>query len=180
MKLEYSFSATPFGEIIAIGTGNRICALEFTCGIETKGKTTRTRSWESALAELSSIFSATYPDCEIIASGALAERAATHLLTCAEPFPSSELMLHGTPFQLEVWQALCKVERGTTISYSELAAMVGRPTAIRAAASAVALNPVSLLIPCHRIVPSNGSVGKFRWGSECKAAILEWERQIGK
>src|SRR5690606_19285246 len=62
------------------------------------------------------------------------------------------LLPHGTPFQLRVWQALCELPFGTTISYGELAVRVGRPGAARAVAQAVGSNPVSIFIPCHRIV----------------------------
>ncbi|HEX5790879.1 MAG TPA: methylated-DNA--[protein]-cysteine S-methyltransferase [Luteolibacter sp.] len=84
----------------------------------------------------------------------------------------------GTPFQLEVWRALLRVPRGQTISYAQLAARIGRPSAVRAVASAVARNPIAVLIPCHRVVRSDGTPGEYRWGAPRKQALLEWEKEV--
>ena len=75
-----------------------------------------------------------------------------------------------------VWLALCDVPFGATVSYGELAARVGRPRASRAVASAVGRNPLAYVIPCHRVVRSDGSMGGYRWGIERKRQLLEWER----
>lgn len=84
-----------------------------------------------------------------------------------------------TDFQLEVWRALTSVESGHTVSYSQLAVMTGRPAAAcRAVASAVASNPVAVLIPCHRVVPKGGGPGNYRWGRQRKIALLEAERPL--
>ncbi len=88
------------------------------------------------------------------------------------------LDLRGTPFQLAVWKALKKIPPGQTRSYSQLAKMVGRPSAVRAVAGAVAANPVALLVPCHRIVRKNGEIGGFRWGTAVKAKLLDHERRF--
>lgn len=84
----------------------------------------------------------------------------------------------GTPFQRLIWETLRKVPRGTTITYSELAEKVGNPKAVRAVASAVASNPISIVIPCHRVLPKAGGVGKYRWGTEMKKMLLEQEGYI--
>jgi len=81
----------------------------------------------------------------------------------------------GTSFQKIVWNKLMNVPLGTTISYGELARLAGHPTAVRAVASAVARNPIALLIPCHRVLPKDGSLGNYRWGSDRTRALLEWE-----
>lgn len=86
------------------------------------------------------------------------------------------LDLYGTPFQIAVWKALLNVQSGETKTYSHVAHMIGKPNAIRAAASAVAKNPVSLIIPCHRIIRMDGSTGKYLWGSDVKRNILAGER----
>lgn len=80
-----------------------------------------------------------------------------------------------TDFQWRVWRAMRQIPRGETRSYSELAAMAGRPKAVRAAASACAGNRVSLLIPCHRVVRADGSIGNYAWGRERKAKLLRAE-----
>lgn len=89
----------------------------------------------------------------------------------------STLYVCGTPFQTEVWRMLVRIQRGQVISYSQLAQWIGKPTAVRAVANAVAANPVGYIIPCHRIVRNNGSVGKFAWGSQLKATLIAYERQ---
>jgi AraC family transcriptional regulator of adaptative response/methylated-DNA-[protein]-cysteine methyltransferase len=90
--------------------------------------------------------------------------------------PSSiPLDLHGTPFQQRVWHTVLKVPRGTTWSYSQLAARVGKPRAVRAVASACARNPVGLIVPCHRILRRDGSLGGYYWGGERKRALLQRE-----
>jgi AraC family transcriptional regulator of adaptative response/methylated-DNA-[protein]-cysteine methyltransferase len=89
-----------------------------------------------------------------------------------------ELDLHGTPFQQRVWREMLKVPHGQTWSYTELARRVGKPNAVRAAASACARNPVGLLVPCHRIVRQDGSLGGYYWGLEKKQYLLEHERRL--
>ena len=85
------------------------------------------------------------------------------------------LDLHGTPFQREVWQALLKVPQGHTLSYRGLAERIGRPQAVRAVGAAVGRNPVSILVPCHRILGSDGSLTGYAGGLERKVALLRLE-----
>jgi methylated-DNA-[protein]-cysteine S-methyltransferase len=82
----------------------------------------------------------------------------------------------GTPFQQAVWAELQRIGYGETISYAELAARIGRPTAIRAAGAANGANPISIIIPCHRVIGSNGSLTGYGGGLEAKRALLELER----
>lgn len=86
------------------------------------------------------------------------------------------LDLKGTPFQLCVWKELLKVRKGETISYEGLARRIGKPTATRAVASAVARNPISIIIPCHRVIRKSGEIGNYRWGKELKKEILAYEQ----
>lgn len=81
----------------------------------------------------------------------------------------------GTPFQRAVWQAMLSIPRGATISYAELARRVGRPGAARAVGQAVGSNPVPLLIPCHRVVASDGGLGGFGGELPMKKALLRHE-----
>jgi AraC family transcriptional regulator of adaptative response/methylated-DNA-[protein]-cysteine methyltransferase len=91
--------------------------------------------------------------------------------------PDVRLPLHvrATAFQRRVWQELQKIPRGTTRSYQEVAARLGRPTAARAVARACASNPVALVVPCHRVVRSDGGLGGYHWGVERKRALLRQE-----
>ncbi len=81
----------------------------------------------------------------------------------------------GTPFQQRVWDALRRVAHGETISYAELARRIGAPTAARAVGAAVGRNPVSVIVPCHRIVGSDGSLTGYAGGLDRKRALLELE-----
>ena len=83
--------------------------------------------------------------------------------------------LHGTNFQIRVWEALLRIPAGRVVSYGDLARSMGRPEAARAVAGAVGSNPVSYLIPCHRVIRGLGGVGGYRWGIARKRAILAWE-----
>jgi AraC family transcriptional regulator of adaptative response/methylated-DNA-[protein]-cysteine methyltransferase len=88
---------------------------------------------------------------------------------------ADSLDLRGTVFQLRVWQALRQIPRGVTKTYSQLAREMGQPKATRAVARACALNRVSLLVPCHRVVGVSGSLTGYRWGIERKRALLQAE-----
>lgn len=81
---------------------------------------------------------------------------------------------HGTPFQLSVWSALSQVPYGKVVTYSQLAAAIGKPTACRAVANAVGKNPLLILLPCHRVVASNG-LGGFSAGLSAKRRLLTLE-----
>lgn len=86
------------------------------------------------------------------------------------------LDLMGTSFQKRVWDALMKIPAGETLSYSALAQQLGAPRAARAVASACAHNRVAVVVPCHRIVRGDGSLGGYRWGLPMKQSLLERER----
>ncbi len=85
------------------------------------------------------------------------------------------LDLGGTPFQANVWRALRAIPLGATISYAELAARLGTPRAVRAVARANATNPVSLAVPCHRVIGKDGGLTGYAWGIERKAWLLAHE-----
>lgn len=87
------------------------------------------------------------------------------------------VVLRGTDLQLAVWRALIEIPTGSVATYSQLAAQVGKPTAVRAVASAVAANHLAYLIPCHRVIQATGALGGYRWGMERKAAFLA--RELG-
>ena len=82
---------------------------------------------------------------------------------------------HGTPFQVKVWQALCQVPYGKTVTYGELAAQAGRPGAARAVGMIMGQNRIPLIAPCHRVVGANGSLTRFGYGLEMKRRLLELE-----
>ena len=88
-----------------------------------------------------------------------------------------ELLLAGTPFQRAVWDALRTIPYGSTTTYKAIASKLGRPTAVRAVANAIGQNPISLFIPCHRVIGSTGKLHGYRWGLEVKKALLTREAE---
>ena len=71
-----------------------------------------------------------------------------------------------------IWKALLNIPRGKTATYSQIAKLIGKPKASRAVGNATGKNPIAFLIPCHRVIRTDGSLGGFRWGTNCKAKIL--------
>jgi AraC family transcriptional regulator of adaptative response/methylated-DNA-[protein]-cysteine methyltransferase len=91
--------------------------------------------------------------------------------------PQANLFFTGTPFQQDVWKALQAIPRGETRSYLDIAHVIGRPKAVRAVGTAIGHNPISLLIPCHRVLYSNCFIGNYRWGSPLKKKLLDYEKR---
>jgi methylated-DNA-[protein]-cysteine S-methyltransferase len=87
------------------------------------------------------------------------------------------LKVAGTPFQQRVWQELVRIPFGTTISYARLAQRVGQPTASRAVGHANGRNPVSIIVPCHRVIGANGKLTGYAGGVDKKEWLLDWERR---
>ena len=168
VTIHYGCHPTTFGDCLLAETSRGICALRF---VETGG-------WESSLAELKS----EWPLADFVADLARTQITVDRLFTPAnwdqgQPF---HLVVKGTNFQVKVWQALLSIPQGAMVSYSDLAAFIGRPSAVRASAGAVAKNPIGYLIPCHRVISKAGAVHNYRWGSTRKRAILGWEAsQLG-
>jgi AraC family transcriptional regulator of adaptative response/methylated-DNA-[protein]-cysteine methyltransferase len=89
-----------------------------------------------------------------------------------------KLDLYGTNFQIQVWQALLKIPNGDTITYQDIAKRLGRPKSSRAVGNAVGANPISLLIPCHRVIRATGIIDNYGWGSPRKKLILAAEQNL--
>ena len=85
------------------------------------------------------------------------------------------LNLRGTEFQKLVWSAIAKIPVGTTMTYQQLAISIGRKSSVRAVASACGANPVAIVVPCHRVLRSDGGLGGHRWGLQRKKALLALE-----
>ncbi|MBI3369400.1 MAG: methylated-DNA--[protein]-cysteine S-methyltransferase [Burkholderiales bacterium] len=93
----------------------------------------------------------------------------------ADPLRGLALDLHGTPFQRAVWQQLLALPAGGTATYGEIAGRIGSPAALRAAGAAIGRNPVSVLVPCHRVLGSDGSLTGYAGGLDRKRALLQHE-----
>jgi len=105
--------------------------------------------------------------------------ALEHHLARSGPRPDLPLDLRGTAFQLKVWRFLLSVKSGEVVSYAELARGADAPRAVRAAATACAANRIAVLIPCHRVLRSDGGLGGYRWGLDRKRTLLDLERATG-
>lgn len=98
--------------------------------------------------------------------------------------PQGQLQMHqplnafGSDFQRQVWAELAKVPAGQTVSYTELAKRLGKPAAVRAVAGACAANPLAIVVPCHRVLRSDGGISGYRWGVERKKKLIELERRL--
>ncbi|HXO87270.1 MAG TPA: bifunctional DNA-binding transcriptional regulator/O6-methylguanine-DNA methyltransferase Ada [Candidatus Acidoferrales bacterium] len=114
--------------------------------------------------------------------GSLGERVAKILahLRGQEPHLDLPTDVQGTAFQRRVWEELRKIPYGATKTYTEVARAIGRPQAIRAVARACAMNPVSVVVPCHRVVRRDGNLAGYRWGISRKQALLEHEGKSAK
>ncbi|NBT86393.1 MAG: methylated-DNA--[protein]-cysteine S-methyltransferase [Alphaproteobacteria bacterium] len=91
-----------------------------------------------------------------------------------------KLMLVGTPFQHQVWQQLLKIPFGVVKHYKDIAVSLGDPKKCRAVGSAIGANPISWLVPCHRVLPKSGGIGNYHWGSEIKEKLLKDEGYVSK
>lgn len=121
-----------------------------------------------------------FPKAELVQGGAEFGSLLADIVQAAEApgevdFSHIPVDVSGTPFQQSVWEALRRIPKGETRTYAQLAAEVGRPGAVRAAGSANGANHVSLLIPCHRVIRTDGSLGGYAWGLEIKAKLLQRE-----
>ncbi|MFP4098130.1 MAG: methylated-DNA--[protein]-cysteine S-methyltransferase [Alphaproteobacteria bacterium] len=117
---------------------------------------------------------ARFPEAALMQSDAVADNLGRRLVRAWQDGRERavEVDLRGTDFQVEVWNALRDVGRGYVCSYSEVADMVMRPKAVRAVGRAVACNPVSVIVPCHRVVQKSGRIGQYAWGEDLKRSLL--------
>lgn len=151
---------TPFGEILIASTHRGVCKVVFLEKSEDVISLLRT-SYPHA-----SIEQKIKPEHEAVLSWL--RRAGTS----SQPL---QLHLQGTPFQLQVWEALLSIPEGNLTTYGELASRLGNPGASRAVGSAVGANPVAYLIPCHRVIRSDGGLGGYMWGTDRKKQLISWE-----
>lgn len=107
----------------------------------------------------------------------ISNKVIDYILHPAEPL-NEKLDLRGTDFQKKVWQQLLKIPAGKTATYIEIASTLGSPKLVRAVGGACAANALAVVIPCHRVVKSNGDLSGYRWGIERKRRLLELEGAI--
>ncbi|AKQ64085.1 ADA regulatory protein / Methylated-DNA--protein-cysteine methyltransferase [Myxococcus hansupus] len=164
LTVRYGVHASPFGGCLLAVCERGICGLHFLTG-ESKEEALAALKHEWPRATFEESAEATAPWMERIFSASRPDAA---------PRPLS-VLVRGTPFQVQVWQALLRVPSGEVTTYEDLARAIGKPKAMRAVGSAVGDNPVGLLIPCHRVLRKTGIFGEYRWGAARKRAMLAWE-----
>lgn len=163
--ISYQFAITPFGEVLVAATRKGVCDLVFVDGKKDTLVALRKRHMECALKQASTP----------MIRNALKKFNSRHASRTVVPID-----LQGTLFQQHVWKALQRIPHGAVTTYGAIAKQIGRPQAVRAVGTAVGANPVAVLVPCHRVIASDGKVGAYRWGSIRKAALLLWEQNHSK
>lgn len=159
MTMRWMVSESPFGPALVMATRQGICAVGFT---DDGGE-------EAAIADLHARWPAADYRHDPATVAPLAEAA------FRPGGPPPPLHLIGAPFQLAVWKVLLRIAPGEVTTYSAIARAIGRPGANRAVGTAVGRNPVSLLVPCHRVLRTDGAPGGYHWGVLRKRAMLAWE-----
>jgi AraC family transcriptional regulator, regulatory protein of adaptative response / methylated-DNA-[protein]-cysteine methyltransferase len=164
--VRYTIADSPLGRMLIAATDKGICAIQFAAsdqqlqqGLIREFPFATRRNDDAAMAEWRDTL--------------------TRLMQGKEINPSLPLDIRATAFQRQVWEALQRIPRGETRSYSAVARKIGMPKATRAVARACAANPVAIAIPCHRVIRADGDLGGYRWGLERKEQLLAMEKQAG-
>jgi AraC family transcriptional regulator of adaptative response/methylated-DNA-[protein]-cysteine methyltransferase len=162
-RIGFTVVATPLGQALVAATERGICMTALGDG----------------RAGLEAELRQRFPKAELVAADAAlagwAERIVRFITRPGEQ-PDLPLDIRGTAFQARVWHALQKIPPGRTATYREIAAVLGQPRAVRAVAQACATNKLALLVPCHRVVRSDGDLAGYRWGIERKRELIARER----
>ena len=158
LDISYEYKNSPFGKALIMNSKYGVCGLAFCDHINE----------EIALADMMSRWpSATYSAENIFSD--------LEFKSVLEQTTKINLCLIGSPLQLQVWNALLKIPAGKVTNYKTLAKHIGKPKAVRAIATAIGKNPLSWLIPCHRVLRTNGELGGYHWGLKVKTTMLRFE-----
>jgi AraC family transcriptional regulator, regulatory protein of adaptative response / methylated-DNA-[protein]-cysteine methyltransferase len=163
MKIGYTIVRSPLGKVLVAATERGVSAVYL----------------GDAQSKLISELREEYPRAEISPAPNSYQRWVREIVQRIEgkqPRLELPLDLQATAFQRRVWQELQRIPRGRTRTYSEVARSLGQPKAVRAVARACATNPVSIVVPCHRVIREDGTLAGYRWGLSRKEQLLEQER----
>lgn len=163
LKITYGIAESPLGKVLVAVTDVGVCAITFGDLESEMEDDLHTRF---ALAEITRDDAGLGETLRCVVS-----QLSEHPLAVDLP-----LDVRATAFQRRVWTALRAIPRGETRSYAQVAAGIGQPRAVRAVAHACASNPVAVVVPCHRVIGSNGKLTGYRWGVERKQRLLQFER----
>jgi AraC family transcriptional regulator, regulatory protein of adaptative response / methylated-DNA-[protein]-cysteine methyltransferase len=161
--VRFSCAASPIGRVLVAATSRGVCAVKL----------------GSSDTELVALLTAEFPDAAVAEGDATMRQWVDDVVAMISgrvPESDVPLDIRGTAFQMRVWKELQKIPRGKTRSYGEIARRIGRPAASRAVARACATNPVCVVVPCHRVVSSDGGLGGYHWGVDRKQRLLDGER----
>jgi len=163
LNIDYAFCASPFGECLMAITKRGVCHFVF---VQNNNKS----------VDLNQLFE-TWPGAVFSEKPKSIDPFLNEIFNPKKTKESRpfNLLLKGTNFQINVWKALLRIPSGNVVSYQNIAQYIGRPKAFRAVASAIAINPVAYLIPCHRVISKSGKIHQYRWGASRKKAIVGWE-----
>lgn len=163
LSIAYGFHPSPFGECLIAATPRGVCWLSFAAD----GRR------ESALAELAAVWS----EARLVERPGATRSAVDRIFDPVNWRPENPLplLVKGTNFQIKVWEALLRIPLGAVVTYEEVARHIGLPRAVRAVGNAVGKNPVSFVIPCHRVVRKTADFGNYGGGAPRKMAMLGWE-----
>lgn len=164
IEIDYSFAETPFGEALIAETKRGICHFSFVdVGGRERGRNLLISDWPNAKLNRS--------------DSRIAELSATIFASTARPSSDRPLraFVRGTPFQVRVWRALLQIPIGSLTTYGRLAEAIGQAKAARAVGSAVGANPISFIIPCHRVIRETGALGNYGGGRIRKRVMVGWE-----
>lgn len=167
MKACITVKNSKFGKIIIVTNNDMLLALEFT---QTECKEIPEHLHDLEDLFISKGFTVTYNN--------LNNELIDKIVYCLDHNTyddSIKFNIIGTTFQKNVWQALCQVPTGSTVSYKKIAELIGNPKAVRAVGTACKNNPIAYFIPCHRILLANGDIGQYRWGVGIKRQLLDRE-----
>ena len=163
LTIRYGFHPSPFGIALVMATERGLAGMAFTDpGEEQAALDDMMGRWRNA----------TYIEDSAATAPYAARSFEPGRWTCEQPL---RVVLIGTDFQVKVWESLLKIPLGKAVTYSDIAADIGQPTAMRAVGAAVGANPVSFVVPCHRALGKSGALTGYHWGLTRKRAMLGWE-----
>ncbi len=163
VEIYYGSGPSPFGECFMALSPRGICKLGF---FDTQ------EEFDVLKVELFR----QYPRAEFVEKNTQIQAQLLGLFESNSKNKPLSLCVQGSPFRVQVWQALLKIPEGKLQSYQQIASAIGKPSATRAVASAIASNPLAVLIPCHRVIRSTGVMSGYRWGEMRKRALIIWEQ----
>jgi len=163
IETSYGFHASPFGQALLMVTEHGLAGLAFADAGEER----------AALADMR----ARWPRANYVEDAVATDPYVTRIFDPETWRPDRPLRIFmiGSDFEVRVWETLLKLPLGRATTYSDIAAHIGRPTAARAVGSAVGRNPISFVVPCHRVLGKSGSLCGYHWGLTRKRAIIGWE-----